>query len=142
MWDLDSEYRGKWYMADTENKTYYAPENVLIGIEAGAYQKYYMLREVEFVHIKNGEPKLIDLAYGVGLASFGYLLSLTPSIYNNITLTSGEKMGLYIGFGSAIFLRFVGCFLPNEKKKVMKDIDDLFKESPAEHLFRAKGDEK
>ena len=51
-------------------------ENLLTDTSVGTWQEDYPLREVDFVHIKNGKPVIYIWANSVLLTTFGFGLNL------------------------------------------------------------------
>lgn len=102
----------------------------------GSLQADFPLCEADFLRLKNGNPKMLTAAYSVLLTAVGLGLSLggkyAEAIINRL-LVPIPKWEVY-GFASAIalaaILYFAGLFLPNDKKKVMNDIETHFKKSP------------
>ena len=103
----------------------------LSGQSVGTWQEDYLLREVEYVHLKNGKPKTVIWAGDLLLTTFGYALGLIAKGYSNIsTINTGEWIALAAGGIISICLYAIGYFLPNERKDVMKRIEDHFKQAP------------
>jgi hypothetical protein len=110
-------------------------EDLLTGTSVGTWQEDYPLREVDFVHIKNGKPITYIWANSILLTSFGFGLNLLaksfPQTDSNITpVTKGEWIAFGCGIAISVILYIIGCMLPNERKKVMNDIEDHFKNAP------------
>ncbi|PRQ64434.1 hypothetical protein [Vibrio mediterranei] len=105
--------------------------DLLTGQDIGTWQQDYLLREVEFVHIKNGKPLTLNWASGIGLTTVGYGLNLIAKGYKNInTIEHGEWVALALGGVSACVLYVVGRFiLTDEKKAVLRKIEQHFKEA-------------
>lgn len=110
-------------------------ENLLTDTSVGTWQEDYPLREVDFVHIKNGKPVTYIWANSVLLTTFGFGLNLLskwfPQTDSNIPqITNGEWIAFGCGIGISGILYIVGLMLPNERKKVMNDIKSHFKNAP------------
>ena len=110
-------------------------ENLLTDTSVGTWQEDYPLREVDFVHIKNGKPVTYIWANSVLLTTFGFGLNLLakwfPQTDSNIPqITNGEWIAFGCGIGISGILCIVGLMLPNERKKVMNDIKSHFKSAP------------
>jgi len=110
-------------------------ENLLTGTSVGTWQEDYPLREVDFVHIKNGKPITYIWANSVLLTTFGFGLNLLakwfPRTNDNIAqITNGEWIAFGGGIAASIILYIIGRLLPNERKTVMNDIDSHFKNAP------------
>ena len=110
-------------------------KDLLTDTSVGTWQEDYPLREVDFVHIKIGKPTTYIWANSILLTTFGFGLNLLAKWYsqtdsNMPKITNGE----WIAFGCGVFisasLYFIGLKLPNERKKVMNDIENHFKNAP------------
>lgn len=105
--------------------------NLLTGTDIGTWQAEYLLREVEFERIKNGKPVTHNLANSIVLTSFGFGLNLFSKGYADITtISKGEWIALSVGSIISVIFYIIGMCLPNNRKKVMKEIEDHFKNAP------------
>lgn len=105
--------------------------NMLTGTSVGTWQEDYPLREVDFVHIKNGKPITYIWANSILLATFGFGLNLLAKWYSQTDkITKGEWIAFDFGVGISVILYIIGVCLPNERKKVMNDIENHFKNAP------------
>lgn len=102
----------------------------------GTLQADFGLCEADFLRIKNGYPKIVITAHSILLVAFGLGISILAKyidkIVNNskILIFPWETYGCIIALIISGFLYGIGFFLPNEKKKVMKDIENHFESSP------------
>lgn len=114
------------------------PYHVLLslsGESVGTWQEEYPLREAEFVYLKTGKPKIFLWAEGILLATCGFAISLIAKGYSNISdIQKGDWVALVAGILIPIILYGIGRFLPNERKTVMKKIEEHFKQAPTSRL--------
>jgi hypothetical protein len=107
--------------------------DLLTGSDIGTWQAEYLLREVEFERIKHGKPVTSNWANGLALTAFGFGLSLLAKGYSNPSLiTKGEWIALAVGAGVSATLYFIGIFIPDNRKKVMKKIKSHFETAPTQ----------
>lgn len=110
-------------------------DNILSDTSVGTWQEDYPLREVDFVHIKHGKPITYIWANSVFLTTFGFGLNLLAKWFaqadSNISqITNGEWIAFGCGAAISLVLYIVGLMLPNERTKVMNDIEIHFKLAP------------
>ncbi|MCD4707366.1 MAG: hypothetical protein K8S62_06485 [Candidatus Sabulitectum sp.] len=110
-------------------------EGLLTGITVGTWQPDYPLREVDFFHIKSGKPVTYNWASSILLTSIGFGFNilakyLSQSDSNNASIAKGEWIVFGYGIGISIILYGIGRLLPNERRKVMKNIKDHFETAP------------
>ena len=102
----------------------------------GTWQADYPLREVEYVHIRNNvKSKTYACASAVFLTTFGFGLNMLAKWYSQTDdtcsqITKGEWIVIGCGLFISVVLYLIGIRLPNERKKVMNDIDSHFKSAP------------
>lgn len=119
---------------------------LLSGASVGTWQADYPLTALDFEHIKNGKPITFNWANSILLAAVGFGLNL---LGKGASQLAGIQQQIYIGewiaFGSAIVVSAVlysfGLFLPNDRKRVMKQIQEHFKSAPKQRQV-VKGEEK
>ena len=118
---------------------------LLSGASVGTWQADYPLTALDFEHIKNGKPVTFNWANSILLAAVGFGLNL---LGKGASQLAGVQQQIYIGewiaFGSAIAvsvaLYLVGLLLPNDRKRVMKEIQVHFKSAPKQRQV-VKGEE-
>ena len=101
----------------------------------GTWQADFPLTALDFEHIKNGKPITFLWANSILLATLGYglnLLGKSSSQYMGVsqTIYIGEWIALGIGIGLSVILYLIGLALPNNRKRVMKNINEHFRDSP------------
>lgn len=125
----DKEYKGQLITGTVE------AVGSLTGTSIGTWQEDYLLREVEFVHIKRGKSVTFLWANSFLLTTFGFGINLLAKWFSSSDNTiSPISKGEWIAFGCgavfALILYIIGYFIPNERKKVMNDIESHFKNGP------------
>lgn len=102
----------------------------------GSLQADFGLCEADYLRIKNGYPKTLIWAHSILLANAGLGISILGKYIDrilngsNTPILAWEKYGFISALIVSFFLYLLGIFLPNEKKKVMKDIKNHFEYSP------------
>ena len=112
-----------------------ATPDLLSGAIIGTFQEDYRLCEADYVRLKTGKPMTLGWAMSILLATFGYSLSLIPKLLGELTgkpveIAKAEWLTLLIGLCLSGLLYILGLYLPNERKAVMKDIENHFKKAP------------
>lgn len=108
---------------------------LLSGANIGTWQADYPLTAIDFEHIKNGKPVTFNWANSILLATVGFGLNLIEKGASQVVgmqqpIYVGEWIALGFGVVVAIVLYGIGLALPNERKRVMREIQDHFKYSP------------
>ncbi|MGV2929522.1 hypothetical protein ACE3G8_00365 [Vreelandella venusta] len=108
---------------------------LLVGVNIGTWQADYPLTALDYEHIKSGKPVTFNWANSILLATVGFGLNLigkgvSQAVGTQHTIYAGEWIALGVGVFFAIAMYGVGLALPNERKRVMKEIQDHFKNSP------------
>lgn len=108
---------------------------LLSGANIGTWQADYPLTAIDFEHIKNGKPVTFNWANSILLATVGFGLNLIGKGASQVVgmqqpIYVGEWIALGFGVVVAIVLYGIGLALPNERKRVMREIQDHFKNSP------------
>ena len=99
-------------------------------------QEPFHLTEADFLRIQGGRTRLATPATGFLLTSLGMALILFLKYVqarangSSITIETLEWLAPAIGVGIASLLYLIDKWLPNEKKQVMKDIENHFSEAP------------
>jgi hypothetical protein len=112
----------------------------------GTWQADYPLTALDFEHIKNGKPITFNWANSILLTTVGFGLSLLGKGASQIMgvqqeIYIGEWVALGVGFIVSVILYLVGLVLPNDRKRVMKNIQEHFKNSPKQRQL-VKGEKK
>jgi len=107
---------------------------LLSGASVGTWQADYPLTALDFEHIKNGKPVTFNWANSILLAAVGFGLNLLGKGASQLGVQQQIYIGEWIAFGGAITvsvaLYLVGLLLPNDRKRVMKEIQVHFKSAP------------
>ena len=108
---------------------------LISGATIGTWQADYPLTALDFEYIKNGKPMTFNWANSSLLTSFGFGLNLLGkgvSQFANVKqdIYIGEWIALGCGIGFSIILYSIGLVLPNNRKSIMKKIQDHFKKAP------------
>lgn len=118
-------------LRDLDADSLYSGEFMVATVQAD-----YSLSASEHVILKNGWVSAYSWALNVGFATFGYLLSVLPKFIahleneSNPPLSSGEWWTLGAGVGLVVVLFLIGCVCKNEKKDLLKAIDEHFRTAP------------
>ncbi|MDY7841548.1 hypothetical protein UXA24_11260 [Aeromonas caviae] len=112
-------------------------EGILLDSDVGTWQANYQLTALEFEHIKNGKPVTFNWANSILLTVIGYGFSLAPRAVSKLTgaektisIANGEYITFLLGLGAAVVLYAIGLLMPNDRRAVMKSIQEHFKKSP------------
>lgn len=106
------------------------------GAQMGTWQADYQLTALDFEHLKNGKPITFAWAQSLFLATLGFSLSIAGKgaaanfFGAQQEILVGEYITLCIGFAISVVLYVIGLFFPNEKKRVMTEIKNHFKNAP------------
>lgn len=108
---------------------------LISGASIGTWQADYPLTALDFEHIKNGKPVTFNWANSILLATVGFSFNV---LGKGATTLAGVEQQIYIGewialgAGVAIstVLYLVGLALPNDRKRVMKEIKEHFNTAP------------
>jgi hypothetical protein len=108
---------------------------LLSGASIGTWQADYPLTAIDFEHITNGKPVTFNWANSILLATVGFgfnILGKGASTLAGIPqhIYIGEWIALGAGVLVSIVLYLVGLALPNDRKRVMKEIKDHFNNAP------------
>lgn len=111
-------------------------DKLLTGTSVGTFYGEYMLCEAEFIHIKNEAVTLLRaFANSISLLIVGFIFNMISKWYSqtdsNISqITKGEWIIIITGVIILAILHGIAFRLPNERKKVMNDIENHFKSAP------------
>lgn len=99
-------------------------------------QADYSLSATEHVILKNQWVSIYGWALNVGFATFGYFLSILPKVLAYLenpespSVAKGEWIALAFGCAAVLVLCLVGWCWPNDRKKLLKTIDEHFAKAP------------
>ena len=105
-------------------------------LSVATVQADYSLSASEHVVLKSGWVSVYGWALNVGFATFGYFLSIFPKLVAylensaNPAVAKGEWWALGLGCGAILVLCAIGYFCPNDKRTLMKAIDQHFTDAP------------
>jgi uncharacterized protein YneF (UPF0154 family) len=105
------------------------------GASVGTWQADYPLNGRDYEHLKYGKPVTFNWANSILLTSIGIGLTLLGKYISHqsdpsIVIYKGEWIAFALGVVVAIVLSIIGLFLPNDRKKIMKKLQDHFDNSP------------
>jgi len=108
---------------------------LISGASIGTWQADYPLTALDFEHIKNGKPVTFNWANSILLATVGFGFNI---LAKGATTLAGVEQQVYIGewialgagVAISIVLYLVGLALPNDRKRVMKEIKEHFNTAP------------
>ncbi|RBO82382.1 hypothetical protein [Marinomonas aquiplantarum] len=108
---------------------------LISGASIGTWQADYPLTALDFEHIKNGKPVTFNWANSILLATVGFGFNI---LGKGATTLAGVEQQIYIGewialgagVAISIILYIVGLALPNDRKRVMKEIKEHFNTAP------------
>ncbi|MBI6918188.1 hypothetical protein JET68_05195 [Pseudomonas monteilii] len=105
-------------------------------LSVATVQADYSLSATEHVILKNQWVSIYGWALNVGFATFGYFLSILPKLLAylensaNPSVAKGEWIALAFGSVAVVVLCLVGSCWPNDRKKLLKAIDEHFAKAP------------
>lgn len=105
------------------------------GASIGTWQADYPLTGRDYEHLKNGKPVTFNWANSILLTSIGIGLTLLAKYISqqsdsSVLIYKGEWIALSIGVMAAVILYIIGLCLPNDRKKIMKNLQTHFDNSP------------
>ncbi|MFT6908614.1 MAG: hypothetical protein ACJAS1_005317 [Oleiphilaceae bacterium] len=118
---------------------------LLSGASIGTWQEDYPLTALDYEHVKNGKPITFNWANSILLATIGFSLNIVGKAASQVAgveqqILIGEWAALGVGFSVSIVLYLIGLALPNDRRRVMKEIQEHFKKAPKQRQL-VKGDE-
>lgn len=127
-------------------ETYAVAEKVTIEPSLHISQEAFLLCEADFLRIKFGGSRTDGWASRFVIAAVLTLFSpaakqiqLSFLGTTSLSIEAWEWIPPFAGFGIAILLLLLGKFLPNEKERVMKDVEAHFSDAPRQrHLEERK----
>lgn len=110
-------------------------QGLLSGADVGTWQADYPLTAVDFEHIKNGKPVTFNWANSILLTTLGFGMSIAAKYFTQLAgvqqqIYPGEWWAFVAGTLLAAVLYLLGLAMPNDRKTVMRKIQDHFKTSP------------
>jgi hypothetical protein len=107
----------------------------LSGAIIGTFQEDYSLCSDDYRKLKTSKPVTLGLASGMFLLTLGYGISLFPKLLDKLTgkpveFATSEWVTFLAGICLSIILYVIGFALPNDRKAVMKKIENHFKQAP------------
>jgi hypothetical protein len=122
-------------------ETYSVDENVSTEPAIHISQETFSLCEADFLRLKVGTPKTGGWSAAVFIASVGMALVpfakflQTKFLGTSVIIETWEWVAPCIGAVIALILYLIGKGLSNERKQVMKDIENHFSKAPrTKHL--------
>lgn len=115
----------------------------LSGNSIGSMQAVFLLTEADYIRLNSQGNSVKNWANSFLFVTIGSAVtmaqnSLKGGLAQPDEISSGDLWVLSALAGLTVLLYVVGLFVPNEKKKTMKRIDDHFKSSPrSNHVVRA-----
>lgn len=108
---------------------------LISGASVGTWQADYPLTAVDFEHIKNGKPITFNWANSILLTTIGFGMSIAAKFASQLAgvhqqIYIGEWVTLVAGTLVSVVLYLIGLAIPNDRKTVMRKIQDHFKTSP------------
>ena len=105
------------------------------GAQMGTWQADYQLTALDFEHLKNGKPSTVVWTQSILLVTAGFALGIAGKASAKFfgapqEIFLGEWIAIAIGGFVSAILFVAGLFLPNEKKRVMSEIDNHFENAP------------
>jgi hypothetical protein len=108
---------------------------LLSGASIGTWQADYPLTAIDFEYIKNGKPITFNWANSIFLATVGFGFNI---LGKGASTLAGIPQQIYIGewitLGAGVFISIIlyafGLALPNDRKRVMKEIKEHFNNAP------------
>jgi len=116
--------------------------DMLTGMAIGTLQEDFLLNEADFLRLKNEVSSFSTWALNVLFATIGYAISILPKWISELAgraehVSASEWTALIIGLVLAAILYTASHYLPNEKNKLMKRMDQHFKDAPkSRQIFR------
>jgi len=95
----------------------------------------YLLDEKDYMILTKIKNSLSFWAYGIAMLGVGLLIPVISKYIHSLIsdqasdIKSWEFIAVVIAFVSAIILKVVSCFYPDERKKLKKKIDKHFETS-------------
>lgn len=125
-------------------KTLSIDEEIEVEPEIVIAQAAFALSEAEFMKMKYGEPKIIQISYSIAMVGIGTSFNLIGKWWQanenqkTTAIEMWEILATVIPLAVALILIVIGVFLPNDKKRILKKIEGHFDSSPKTKSIRGK----
>lgn len=101
----------------------------------GSFHGEYVLSEADFMRLTSSPNRMESLAGYFSAASVGYFLSELPKFLKRISghpvqIGGADWIPLAAGVGLALIFLLIGKFIPNERSKLIKAINQHFRNAP------------
>ncbi|ELX05552.1 TPA: hypothetical protein ACGDYM_002714 [Acinetobacter baumannii] len=122
------------YVNQEIKKTVHVEKDVISYGNLESLQAIFPLKEADYLRLKSKESKLKTFSGYILGGVVGYVLNLTKNIYdfmangNENAVQNSEWLTIIGGTIACIICWLLGEYLPNERTKVMKNIDKYFDE--------------
>lgn len=105
------------------------------GVEFGSLQAFYELTEADYLRLTTSTTPLTGVATGLIWAIVGFVIPLVPKMLpaplgSSDNVSQAEWIGLGIASSCAVVFLVIGCFMPSEKKKLLRKMKDHFDNKP------------
>lgn len=115
-------------------------ENLFTGVSIGTFQEDFQLCEADFIRLRNEGTALTTWSLNILYASVGYGMSILPKWISEIAgqgekVSQSEWTALAACLAVSLVLFLVSRFTPNEKKELLKRMDQHFKSAPKTRQF-------
>lgn len=115
-------------------------ENLFTGISIGTFQEGFQLCEADFLRLRNEGTALTTWSLNILFASIGYGMSILPKWISEIAgkaekVSQSEWAALAACLAASLVLFLISKFISNEKKELLKRMDQHFKSAPKTRQF-------
>jgi hypothetical protein len=115
-------------------------ENLFTGVSIGTFQEDFQLCEADFLRLRNEGTALTTWSLNILFASIGYGMSILPKWISELAgrgekVSQSEWTALAACLAVSLVLFVVSKFTPNEKKELLKRMDQHFKSAPKTRQF-------
>lgn len=109
--------------------------NTFSGVATVTSQEDYAISHVDFYHLKNTSSPISQWTTNTFFAFVGYGVSLSPKMVNSFlgkteVVSQSEWIALIGGVVVSVILFAISKCLPNERKTLLKNMEDHFKQAP------------
>lgn len=115
-------------------------EDLFTGISIGTFQEDFQLCEADFLRLRNEGTALTTWSLNILFASIGYGMSILPKWISEIAgkaekVSQSEWAALAACLAASLVFFLISKFIPNEKKELLKRMDQHFKSAPKTRQF-------